>query len=56
MKFIKIEMGKGDFDQVYVKGREGYLLVMQVGPDMVLMLSTIKDVNLGLILLECERV
>lgn len=51
-----IEMGKGDFDQVYVKGREGYLLVMQVGPDMVLMLSTTKDVRIGLILLECRRV
>ena len=51
-----IEMRKGDFHQVYVKGTEGYLLVMQVGPDMVLMLSTTKDVRIGLILLECERV
>jgi len=50
-----IEMGKGDFDQLYIKGSEGYLLVMQTGPDMVLIVSTTKDVRLGLILLDCRR-
>jgi len=42
-----IEMGRGDFDQLYIKGREGYLLVMQAGPKAVLMVSTTKDVRLG---------
>ena len=55
-----IEMGKGDFDQLFIKGSEGYLLVMQAGPDMVLIVSTTKDARLGLILLEsrrtCERI
>ena len=50
-----IEMGKGDFDQLYIKGSEGYLLVMQAGPGMVLIVSTTKDVRLGLILLDCRR-
>ena len=50
-----IEMGKGDFDQLYIKGTEGYLLVMQAGPNAVLTVSTTKDVRLGLILLDCRR-
>jgi predicted regulator of Ras-like GTPase activity (Roadblock/LC7/MglB family) len=50
-----IEMGKGDFDQLYIKGSEGYLLVMQAGPNAVLTVSTTKDVRLGLILLDCRR-
>jgi len=50
-----IEMNKGDFDQLYIKGSEGYLLVMQAGPNLVLAVSTTKDVRLGLILLDCRR-
>ncbi len=50
-----IEMSKGDFDQLYIKGSEGYLLVMQAGPNAVLTVSTSKDVGLGLILLDCRR-
>ena len=50
-----IEMGKGDFDQLYIKGSEGYLLVMQAGPNAVMAVSTTKDVRLGLILLDCRR-
>ena len=50
-----IEMGKGDFDQFYIKGSEGYLLVMQAGQNAVLTVSTTKDVRLGLILLDCRR-
>ncbi|GAH17894.1 unnamed protein product [marine sediment metagenome] len=48
-------MGKGDFDQLYIKGSEGYLLVMQAGSNAVLTVSTTKDVRLGLILLDCRR-
>jgi len=43
-----IEMRKGDFDQLYIKGSNGYLLVMQIGLDAVLMLSTTKEIRLGL--------
>ena len=50
-----IEMGKGDFDQLYIKGTNGYLLVMQAGQNAVLTVSTTKDVRLGLILLDCRR-
>ena len=50
-----IEMEKGEFDQLYIKGNEGYLLVMQAGPNAVLTVSTTKDVRLGLIFLDCKR-
>jgi predicted regulator of Ras-like GTPase activity (Roadblock/LC7/MglB family) len=44
------EMQKGDFDQLYIRGKEGYLLVRQAGPDTILMISAAKDSTLGLIL------
>jgi predicted regulator of Ras-like GTPase activity (Roadblock/LC7/MglB family) len=50
-----IEMNKGDFDQLYVKGSSGYLLILQAGPNAVLTVSTTQDVRLGLILLDCRR-
>ena len=50
-----IEMNKGSFDQLYIKGSNGYLLVMQAGPNAVLTVSTTKEVRLGLILLDCRR-
>ena len=50
-----IEMRKGNFDQLHIKGSEGYLIVMQAGLNAVLTVSTTKDVRLGLILLDCSR-
>ncbi len=50
-----IEMDKGEFSELYVKGTDGYLLVMEAGPNAVLTVSTTKDVRLGLIFLDCKR-
>ena len=50
-----IEMDKGLFEQLYVRGDQGYLLVLQAGPNAVLTVSTTKDVRLGLIFLYCKR-
>ena len=50
-----IELSKGEFEQLYIKGDEGYLLVLQAGPNAVLTVSTTKDVRLGLIFLDCKR-
>ncbi len=49
------EMNQGDFDHLYIKGSDGYLLVMQAGPNTILTVSTTKDVRLGLIFLDCKR-
>jgi small GTP-binding protein len=54
-KAIK-KINKGIFDQICIKGSEGYLLVMKANPYMVLIVSTTKDANLGLILSECRRI
>jgi len=51
-----IEMKKGDLDQLYIKGSDGYLLILQAGPNAALVVSADKDVRLGLILLDCRRV
>ncbi|MFX1315005.1 MAG: roadblock/LC7 domain-containing protein [Promethearchaeota archaeon] len=49
-----IEMEKGNFEELYIEGKDGYLLYLQAGKNAVLAVSTTKDVNLGLIFLECR--
>ena len=45
----------GEFEQLYIRGKDGYLLVLPAGPNAVLSVSTKKDVRLGLIFLDCMR-
>ncbi|MFX1574253.1 MAG: roadblock/LC7 domain-containing protein [Promethearchaeota archaeon] len=45
----------GEFEYLFIKGRDGYLLVLQAGQNAVLAISTSKDVRLGLIFLDCKR-
>ncbi|MFX0105665.1 MAG: roadblock/LC7 domain-containing protein [Candidatus Hodarchaeota archaeon] len=49
-----IEMSIGEFNQLYIKGDDGYLLVFDAEL-AVLAVSTTENVKLGLIFLECER-
>jgi predicted regulator of Ras-like GTPase activity (Roadblock/LC7/MglB family) len=42
-------------EQVFVRGENGYILVMSAGEEAVLTLSTTKDVKLGLIFLDAKR-
>ena len=49
------EMKQGEFDQLYVKGSDGYILVLPAGPKAVLSVSTNKDVRLGLTFLDIKR-
>jgi predicted regulator of Ras-like GTPase activity (Roadblock/LC7/MglB family) len=49
------ELGKGMLEQVFVRGENGYILVMSAGEEAVLTLSTTKDVKLGLIFLDAKR-
>lgn len=51
-----IEMQKGDFDQLYIRGSDSYILILQAGPNAILTVSADNDVRLGLILLDCRRV
>lgn len=50
-----LEMGKGAIEELYVKGSEGYIIILQAGPDAVLTVSTTANVQLGLIFMICKR-
>ncbi|MFX1569087.1 MAG: roadblock/LC7 domain-containing protein [Promethearchaeota archaeon] len=45
----------GEFEQLYIRGNNGYLLVIPAGPKAVFSVSTTQDVKLGLIYLDCKR-
>ena len=44
------EMGLGEFEQSYIKGSKGYLLILHAGEDKVLSVSTTKDIKIAPIL------
>ena len=48
-------MKRANFNETYIEGSEGILLIMQAGPNAILIVSTKNDVWLGLILLDCRR-
>ncbi|MEM2146027.1 MAG: roadblock/LC7 domain-containing protein [Candidatus Jordarchaeaceae archaeon] len=49
------ELGKGELEQVFISGKDGYILVTSAGPNAVLTVSTTKNVKLGLIFLDMRR-
>jgi len=49
------EMGLGDFEQLYVKGEKGYILILHAGEDQVLTVSTTKNIKLGPILYQHKK-
>jgi predicted regulator of Ras-like GTPase activity (Roadblock/LC7/MglB family) len=46
----------GEFEQLFIRGQDGYLLVLQAGLDALLSVSITRDARLGLIYLDCQRV
>lgn len=49
------ELGRGVLDQVYVKGAEGYVILMSVGEEAVLTTLVRQQAKLGLIFLDMRR-
>ena len=47
---------RGEFEQLLIRGREGYLFVLPAGLNAVLAVSTLKDIKLGLIYHDCKQV
>ncbi|MFX1532353.1 MAG: roadblock/LC7 domain-containing protein [Promethearchaeota archaeon] len=45
-----IEMAKGKFEQLFIRGKNGYILVLQMGPNAVLIISTTNKVKLRLVI------
>lgn len=49
------ELGRGDLDEVYIRGVEGYVLLTAVGEEAVLTALAREDAKLGMIFLEMRR-
>ncbi len=52
---IASELGRGVLSQVYIKGEEGYVILMSVGDEAVLTALAREQAKLGLILLDMRR-
>jgi len=50
-----IELGKGNLEQVNIKGVDGWLLVIQAGMNACLTVSTTANAKLGMVFLEMKR-
>ena len=52
---IASELGRGSLEQVYIKGSQGYVMLMSVGQEAVLTALARENAKLGLILLDMHR-
>jgi predicted regulator of Ras-like GTPase activity (Roadblock/LC7/MglB family) len=52
---IASELGRGTLDQVYIKGENGYVILMSVGEEAVLTALAREEAKLGLIFLDMRR-
>lgn len=52
---IATELGRGNLEQVYIKGDNGFIVLTAVGEEAVLTALVRQDAKLGLIFLEMRR-
>ena len=52
---IAKELGRGSLEQVYIKGANGYVVLMSVGNEAVLTTLARENAKLGLLLLDMRR-
>ena len=52
---IAAELGRGSLEQVYIKGNQGYVVLMAIGEDAVLTALAREGAKLGLIFLDMRR-
>ncbi len=50
-----IELGKGNLEQVLIKGNNGWLMAIQAGLNACLTVSTTEQAKLGLVFLDMKR-
>ncbi|NOR89702.1 MAG: hypothetical protein GQ524_05560 [Anaerolineales bacterium] len=53
---ISGELGRGNLDQVYIRGKNGFMILMAVGDEAVLTVLARKQAKLGLLFLDMRRV
>ncbi len=52
---IASELGRGTLDQVYIRGDDGYVILMSIGEDAVLTALACQGAKLGLVFLDMRR-
>ncbi len=52
---IAAELGRGRLEQVYIKGEQGYVILMAIGEEAVLTVLAREQSKLGLIFLDMRR-
>jgi predicted regulator of Ras-like GTPase activity (Roadblock/LC7/MglB family) len=52
---ISSELGRGILDQVYVRGKSGFVILMSVGEEAVLTALVRESAKLGLVFLDMKR-
>jgi len=52
---IAIELGRGSLEQVYIKGKTGFVILTAVGQEAVLTALAREQAKLGLVFLEMRR-
>ena len=52
---ISGELGRGTLDQVFIRGKKGYVVLMSVGVEAVLTVLAREQAKLGLIMLDMRR-
>ena len=52
---ITTELGRGSLEQVYIKGKKGYVVLLSVGEEAFLTVLAREHTKLGLILLDMRR-
>lgn len=52
---IASELGRGGLEQVYIKGDNGFVILMAIGEEAVLTVLASKKAKLGLIFLDMRR-
>src|SRR3954451_17761632 len=52
---IAIELGRGQLDQVFIRGERGYVVLMSIGTEAVLTAVPRREAKLGVIFLDMRR-
>lgn len=52
---IASELGRGNLDQVYIRGSSGYVILMSIGDEAVLTVLARSQAKLGLLFLDMRR-
>jgi len=52
---VKAYIGIGNFEQLFIKGDTGYIVLLSVGAEAILIVLARADAKLGLIFLDTKR-